>query len=56
MVKGMEMTRATGFSENERQAVYRAIRERNPQAARDTMREHLELAFQAQQQEPKHKG
>jgi len=37
-------------------AIYRAIRERNPQAARDTMREHLELAFQAQQQEPKHKG
>ena len=28
MVKGMEMTRAAGFDENERQAVYRAIRER----------------------------
>ena len=28
MVKGMEMTRAEGFDENERRAVYRAIRER----------------------------
>jgi 5,6-dimethylbenzimidazole synthase len=28
VVKGMEMTRAEGFDENERRAVYRAIRER----------------------------
>lgn len=28
MVKGLEMTRAEGFDENERNAVYRAIRER----------------------------
>ena len=28
MVKGMEMTKAAGFDEGERQAVYRAIRER----------------------------
>jgi 5,6-dimethylbenzimidazole synthase len=28
MVKGLEMTRAEGFDENERRAVYRAIRER----------------------------
>jgi 5,6-dimethylbenzimidazole synthase len=28
MVKGMEVTKATGFGESERQAVYRAIRER----------------------------
>ena len=28
MVKGMEMTKAEGFDENERRAIYRAIRER----------------------------
>ena len=37
-------------------AIYRAIRERNPEAARLAMREHLERAFQSQQQEPKQRG
>ncbi len=37
-------------------AIYRAIRERDPQAARQKMREHLELAFKSQQQEPAQKG
>ena len=36
--------------------IYRAIRERNQTAARQAMREHLERAFQAQQQEPAPRG
>ena len=36
-------------------AIYRAIRERDPEAARQKMREHLELAFKSQQQEPTQK-
>jgi len=31
--------------------IYRAIRDRNPQAAREAMRKHLQQAFQSQQQE-----
>jgi DNA-binding FadR family transcriptional regulator len=31
--------------------IYRAIRDRNPEAARDAMRDHLMLAQAAQEQE-----
>jgi GntR family transcriptional repressor for pyruvate dehydrogenase complex len=31
--------------------IYRAIRDRNPEAARDAMRDHLMLAQKAQEQE-----
>jgi DNA-binding FadR family transcriptional regulator len=32
-------------------AIYRAIRDRNPEAASDTMRDHLMLAQKAQEEE-----
>jgi GntR family transcriptional regulator, transcriptional repressor for pyruvate dehydrogenase complex len=34
-------------------AIYRAIRDRNPEAASDTMRDHLMLAQKAQEEEEK---
>ena len=45
------MTGAQALPEAELRGVYRAIRERNPEKARDAMRDHLVMAQRAEEAE-----